>query len=160
MCCNVHSNRRNFPRWTCAVNVMYKLMLILSSKYTTPYLQSCSISKYWNPLLIATAFKGCTLIAIALCAFHPCLHLSHFPVCSIHSAVDNVLVSFLQSDLKDLWERRELIFFPKSKGLYTYVKETWNKELRYIFVDAKSLCMLTVLTHDIYLDCLWKWLLK
>lgn len=95
-----------------------------------------------HALLIATAFKGYTLIAIALCAFHPCnLHLSHFPVCSIRSAVDNVVVSFLQGDLKGLWERREFFFFLKSEGLNSFGKETWNNELilRYIFAEDKNL---------------------
>lgn len=133
---------------------MYKLC----SFFLQSILLQCSKAAAFqrmHPLLIATAFKGYTLIAIALCAFHPChLHLSHFPVCSIRSTVDNVLISFLQGDLKNLWERREfLFFFLKSEGLYTSEKETWNNELilRYIFAEAKSLCMLTVLTHDIYL---------
>lgn len=107
-----------------------------------------------HPLLIATAFKGYTLIAIAVCVFHPChLHLSHFPVCSICSEVDNVLVSFLQGWCEELVEKKRIFFSPKSEGLYTSEKETWNNELilRYIFAEAKSLCMLTVVTHDTYI---------
>lgn len=104
-------------------------------------------------------FKRCILFLLPLplrdilwlllpCAFHPChLHLSLFPVCSICSAVDNVLVSFLQDDLRT-WGKEENFFFPKSEGVYTSGKETWNNEF---LLRTKSLCMLTVLTHDIYL---------
>lgn len=114
--CSTRSGTQNFFRWTCAVNIMYELCSFFLQNILLHVCQAAAFRKM-HALLIATAFKGYALIAVALCAFHPCnLHLNHFPVCSIRSAVDNVVVSFLQGDLKGLWERREFFFSSNLKG--------------------------------------------